>query len=595
MSVGAAGLRRTIVPATLFAGLLLLFALTATRTIQGGDTAELTLLAVRGGVAHPPGYPLWTILGRVAAHLPAGPLPWRVAMLSAACVAGAAAAVSLAAERLAGDRPAAIGAALLAALALPVWRVAGLPEVFGLAALLAALVMALSFAFADAPPSSPRAYLLAAACGLACGLGLSNHLTAVFLAPLPLVALGARFRAEARPAAALRACALFLAGLLAGLLPYALLPFLARHAAPGAFVWGDPTSWRGFLDHVLRRQYGTFQLGVGAASQSPWQGIGRMARAIAAGPSILLLLAAIPGGWMLARRARAMSVALGLSLLLAAVVFPARFNLPEGALASQVEERFAVLPLILLVPFAAAGFALLRAHAARAFPIALAGGVLVALVATRPHADWSRDPTVERWLAAAVQNTAPDAVIVGIGDVCPTGVPWVTRVRGVRPDVTYVDLNLVRQRWYYDRLGAMMSGVPFDAKTTRLRDLLDGIAPGRPVYVVPWAAALVAGSHPVHPEGLLVRVERAGDVAPSIDDELASLMRAQRDFEGDPPGLPRDPVDAWSADLRRADALVWSRLAADLQTAGRPEAALRARAVATSMLSGARDAAGAVE
>ena len=39
---------------------------------SASDAAELTLCAVSGGVPHPPGYPLWTWLGRAALWLPTG-------------------------------------------------------------------------------------------------------------------------------------------------------------------------------------------------------------------------------------------------------------------------------------------------------------------------------------------------------------------------------------------------------------------------------------------------------------------------------------------------------------------------------------------
>ena len=36
-------------------GFLALYLVTATRTVQGGDTAEFVTVAAQGGVAHPPG------------------------------------------------------------------------------------------------------------------------------------------------------------------------------------------------------------------------------------------------------------------------------------------------------------------------------------------------------------------------------------------------------------------------------------------------------------------------------------------------------------------------------------------------------------
>src|SRR5258706_3147159 len=67
-----------------FALPFLLYTLTATRTVQGGDTGEFSLVAARVGVPHPPGYPLYALLSRVFSLLiPVGSPAFRAAFLSA--------------------------------------------------------------------------------------------------------------------------------------------------------------------------------------------------------------------------------------------------------------------------------------------------------------------------------------------------------------------------------------------------------------------------------------------------------------------------------------------------------------------------------
>ena len=55
-----------------------LYAVMAARDVMFGDGPELTAAAVTNGVGHPPGYPLWIVLGHIASLLPVGPLPFRV-------------------------------------------------------------------------------------------------------------------------------------------------------------------------------------------------------------------------------------------------------------------------------------------------------------------------------------------------------------------------------------------------------------------------------------------------------------------------------------------------------------------------------------
>ena len=60
----------------------ILYFLTAARDIVVGDTPELITAAVTLGVAHPPGYPLFTMLGHLFTLLPFGSIPFRVNLLA---------------------------------------------------------------------------------------------------------------------------------------------------------------------------------------------------------------------------------------------------------------------------------------------------------------------------------------------------------------------------------------------------------------------------------------------------------------------------------------------------------------------------------
>ena len=105
-----------------FIGLVILYLLTATRTLQGGDTAEFTLVAALGGVPHPPGYPLYVLLARGFAQLPLGPLPFRVSLLSVVCGAAAATMVTRILRRLTGSTWAAVTGGIAFGLTPIAWR-----------------------------------------------------------------------------------------------------------------------------------------------------------------------------------------------------------------------------------------------------------------------------------------------------------------------------------------------------------------------------------------------------------------------------------------------------------------------------------------
>ena len=73
----------------------LLYLITACPTVYFGDSGELIAAAESLGVAHPPGYPLYTLLGRLFAMLPLGGLDFRMNLLSVVCSGLAAGVIAV--------------------------------------------------------------------------------------------------------------------------------------------------------------------------------------------------------------------------------------------------------------------------------------------------------------------------------------------------------------------------------------------------------------------------------------------------------------------------------------------------------------------
>ena len=61
---------------------LLFYVYYQTTSIYGGDAGDLVSAAFVGGVAHPPGYPLYTVIGFLLTKLPIFTVAWRVGLLS---------------------------------------------------------------------------------------------------------------------------------------------------------------------------------------------------------------------------------------------------------------------------------------------------------------------------------------------------------------------------------------------------------------------------------------------------------------------------------------------------------------------------------
>src|SRR5687768_3341379 len=70
---------------------LFVFICTASRTVTFEDSGLFILASHFWGIAHPPGYPLYTFLGHIFSYLPFGTVAFRISLLS--CLLGAGSAV----------------------------------------------------------------------------------------------------------------------------------------------------------------------------------------------------------------------------------------------------------------------------------------------------------------------------------------------------------------------------------------------------------------------------------------------------------------------------------------------------------------------
>ncbi len=274
------------------AAALVSYTLTAAPTVHWSDTAELQRAAYTLELTHPPGYPLYSILGRLwTALLPIGDVAYRMNLFSAVTAAVAVAFVAWLVWRLTGRALAAATAGLALGLAPSFWSQAIVAEVYALHCL---LVAALLVAVLN---DKPRLWLVA----LLLGLGITHHRMALLM--LPGVAIGLAFLV--RPSALSRrrigaAVALFLVG-----------------ASPLCLTWlqGDWGSLTEFWAHV-------------AHTGEEWLSLGKLPQHLATEVLPLatqqlglfgLALAAVGAAWGLASTVptlRAGVLAIGASLIL---------------------------------------------------------------------------------------------------------------------------------------------------------------------------------------------------------------------------------------------------------------------------------------
>ena len=240
--------------ASLFVFAFALYAASTPRTVMLEDDGLFITTATFAGVAHPPGYPLYVLLGWMATLLPFGEVAWRVHALSGLMGALACACVAWVVLRRTGDRPAAWLAGAALAVSGHFWSQAIIADVYTTNA--AAVFLTLALAQEAAAARSARLWGAAAA---VFGLGLANHYPLLILAsPLlvPFFLGGGKdfWRRVPRllPLAALPAAAL-----------YGWMVWRSHQPAPVNFL-GPIESWGDFSSFVDRSIYAHIDSNVNA-------------------------------------------------------------------------------------------------------------------------------------------------------------------------------------------------------------------------------------------------------------------------------------------------------------------------------------------
>jgi hypothetical protein len=260
-------LRRTwldwLFAAGLFAGSFLVYLHTLAPSVATifDDSLEFQLVCYLPGIAHPTGYPLYTLLGKLFTYLPLGDVAYRVNLMSAFFASLTASILYATLILLIGHRvPALLGAATFA-LSPVFWSQAVIAEVYTLHAAFVAAAVCLLLAWSRSsqmdraerggPLQNPATLLSLLA--LVCGLSLTHHRTMLLLAPAALLYVALVDRRVFTNRRLLARLALLI---VAPLALYLYLPLRGMTMSSLDGVYENTLS--GFLSYVAAGPYGIF-------------------------------------------------------------------------------------------------------------------------------------------------------------------------------------------------------------------------------------------------------------------------------------------------------------------------------------------------
>lgn len=439
------------------------------------DSGELAAACSTLGIAHPTGYPLFTIVGHVWLML-----PWSSAIDGLNILAGLWTAASVgmvvlivceliplfasasskkplnakkplkASASTASQVPPSTSSvppsnkslslllladacALMFGFSATVWAQGTSIEVYSLQLLLTTLAL---WCVLKSVRESENAVRWTALASLCVGLMLANHLSSLFLAP-GLVTL---WYAGVRKKRAVRPLLPWLIGpaVLAGAL-YAYLPL--RSAQLPAINWGlVHRNWDAFMYHVRGTQFSVwlFNDSSGAADN-----IGLALKLLTASVLFVGLVPVAVGLLTTLKRNRLLAVGL-LLVLVGNVVISAGYNIPD------IDNYFLPMMLVTVLWFAVGLYTMLGSRRVRPSVTALLFVLpVIALALGWPAQNRSAHVAVDAYTRWSLANAEPRAIIMSRQwDYLCSALWYMQTVEHYRTDVVMIEKELMRRTWY---------------------------------------------------------------------------------------------------------------------------------------------------
>lgn len=536
--------------AALAAGILALvvYTITMNPTVSFIDSGELAAAAVMLGIPHPTGYPVFTILGHIAAIVPGGGeaisrLNFTSALLVSSSVVlfmklalfAQNAIVLFPVRKLRLSPPLALNSAFVGTLSFAfsttVWAQSVAVEVYSLHILFLVLV---TFTFlkgmqATVETATVSVHLLLFSFLL--GLSFANHMTTILLAPafIYLYFTTLRWNRES-----LMLLGKLVPWFLLGLSAYLFLPL--RSSQYPLLDWGHPAELERLAWHISGKQYRSW---IFSSFESAEKQLKYFFENIPLEFNWLVIVCILIGFWTLFQHRRRLFAFLGLLIV--------------GCLAYSINYDIHDIDAYFLLVYIAAGMT-------GVFGIAKA----VALVGEWRANGWGRLRWVPFLLLPALQwwwnGTRVDEsdnflvhdytrnILAGLDsnavvltyqwDYFVSASYYAQHVNKERPDIVIIDKELLRRSWYFiqvernhpwliersrARVGAFLRelskfehGLPYNGQVIEARyneminDMIDKSVEERPVYLGPEIEPQFGPSFERVPEGLLLRLRKPG-------------------------------------------------------------------------------------
>jgi len=248
-------MKKFILTFLIFAVPLIFYLLTLAPTILWNDSGELSTAVATLGIAHPTGYPLFILVGKIFILIPIGSVAYRLNLMSAILSSLTLVTLFLILNKLKKNTIVSIISVLVLGFSYTFWDQATFAEVYPLHIFLFSLIILSLLTWKE-----KKKYIFLYASIFLFGLSLTNHLLTLLILPAFLYFIfiqshtrlfGIRINQKILNFKSILLLILFLA---IGLLPYIYLPI--RSLQNPILDWGNPENGLNFVRHVTGREFG---------------------------------------------------------------------------------------------------------------------------------------------------------------------------------------------------------------------------------------------------------------------------------------------------------------------------------------------------
>lgn len=521
---------------------VLVYMLTLAPDVHFTDSGELASVATSLGIAHPTGYPLFTLVGYLWANI----LPWapiyNLNLMAAFATAASSMMLFLSLSTLfakfrviskVAHHTSDVKNHLLALLisfgysfSLTTWQQATSVEVYSLQLL---LINTFIYILIKAYYSEEKSDIYLILSGFILGLGFANHLTSFMLIPAGLIIFFSKTK-NMKSNSRYKLLLYVVGATLLGVLLYLYLPI--RSAQSPMFNWGEVhRSFDKFMYHVTGAQYQVWMFNDSAASKENFKLFFELIPSQLTWIGVLFLFY---GFYVLYRGNKTIFWAL-ISTAILCVLYSMNYSIHD------IDSYFVTAYVVLFLIVGLASKQLINYQVNLVYLFAFIP--LFNLYSHYETNDLSNDKTVSEYYRLVTESAEQEAIIISAQwDFWVSAFWYKDKIEGKRQDITLIEKELLRRTWYVnslekwypdiqkqcsteielyqEQLEKFESSLPYDARLIQSRfvnminAMIDQNYGKRPIYLtfdILQTDPDIAKNYVKVPEGFLVRLSKTDD------------------------------------------------------------------------------------